>query len=134
VRGDSCLKQIAEAAQDVIARPGDLVARFGGEEFAIILPDTASDGARKVAQEVCEALSNRKLPHSGNPFGVMTISVGCATMIPSFGQHSVALIEMADAALYQAKRSGRNRICSGAAACGSEDEAQKLAPPDAMTA
>jgi diguanylate cyclase (GGDEF)-like protein/PAS domain S-box-containing protein len=128
VRGDSCLKQIAEAAQDVIVRPGDLVARFGGEEFAVILPSTGSEGALRVAQEVCEALRGRKLPHSGNPFGIMTVSVGCATMIPSFGQHSVALIERADAALYQAKRSGRNRVCAGTAACGIEEDAQTPAP------
>ncbi len=49
VRGDSCLKQIAEAALDVVARPGDLVARFGGEEFAVILPNTGSEGALQVA-------------------------------------------------------------------------------------
>ena len=111
VRGDSCLKQIAEAALDVVARPGDLVARFGGEEFAVILPNTDSEGALLVANEICEGLRNRRLEHSTNPLGILTVSVGCASMVPSLGQHAVHLIELADEALYAAKRSGRNRIC-----------------------
>jgi diguanylate cyclase (GGDEF)-like protein/PAS domain S-box-containing protein len=112
-RGDSCLKQIAEAAQDVVSRPGDLVARFGGEEFAVILPNTENAGAAKVAQEICDALSSRRLPHCGNPNGIMTISVGCGTMVPHLGQHAVNLIELADKALYEAKHNGRNRVCNG---------------------
>ena len=112
-RGDSCLKQIAEAAQDVVSRPGDLVARFGGEEFAVILPNTDNAGAAKVAQEICDAMSSRRLPHCGNPYGIMTISLGCATMVPHLGQHAVNLIELADKALYEAKHSGRNRVCNG---------------------
>jgi diguanylate cyclase (GGDEF)-like protein/PAS domain S-box-containing protein len=112
-RGDSCLKQIAEAAQDIVTRPGDMVARFGGEEFAIILPNTENDGALTVAQEICDAMARRALPHAGNPYGIMTISIGCATMVPRLGQHAVNLIEMADQALYEAKRTGRNRVCNG---------------------
>jgi diguanylate cyclase (GGDEF)-like protein/PAS domain S-box-containing protein len=112
-RGDNCLKQIAESALDVVARPGDLVARFGGEEFAVILPNTGSEGAVQVANEICEALRSRRMPHRGNPHGIMTVSVGCATMVPSFGLHSVNLVELADAALYQAKRNGRNQVCDG---------------------
>lgn len=110
-RGDNCLKQIAESALDVVARPGDLVARFGGEEFAVILPNTGSEGAVLVANEICDALRSRRLPHRSNPYGIMTVSVGCATMVPSFGLHSVNLVELADAALYQAKRYGRNQVC-----------------------
>jgi diguanylate cyclase (GGDEF)-like protein/PAS domain S-box-containing protein len=118
IRGDSCLKQIAESALDVVFRPGDLVARFGGEEFAVILPSTESDGAMRVAVEVCEALGNRKLAHSANPFGIVTVSIGCATMVPRIGQNCVALVELADQALYKAKRSGRNRVCNGNSRCG----------------
>ena len=113
LRGDSCLKQIAEAAMDVVVRPGDLVARFGGEEFAIILPNTGNEGAMELADEVCEALYGRKLPHSGSPHGFVSVSVGCATMVPSLGQHATSLIEVADEALYKAKRNGRNRVCNG---------------------
>jgi len=112
-RGDSCLRQIAEAAQDIVSRPGDLVARFGGEEFTVILPNTDNAGAMKVGEEICEALRSRKLPHSGNPYGIITISIGCATMVPKFGHHAVNLIELADKALYDAKHGGRNRVCNG---------------------
>ena len=64
LRGDSCLKQIAEAAQDVVVRPGDFVARFGGEEFAVILPTTAASGALQLAHDICAVMRNRQLPHS----------------------------------------------------------------------
>jgi diguanylate cyclase (GGDEF)-like protein/PAS domain S-box-containing protein len=111
LRGDSCLKQIAESCQDVVARPGDLVARFGGEEFAIVLPNTSKEGAVQVANEVCLALRGRQLPHNGNLPGIVTISVGCATMVPQFEKHVHDLIEMADQALYRAKKNGRNQVC-----------------------
>lgn len=111
-RGDSCLKQIAEAALDVVARPGDLVARIGGEEFAIILPNTPAYGAAQVANQICDAIRRRRLPHNTNPTGYVTISVGCATTVPSFGQHSSLLMQRADQALYAAKHAGRNQVRS----------------------
>lgn len=112
VRGDNCLKQIAEAMQDVVSRPGDLVARYGGEEFAVVLPNTDAEGAEEIAHEICKAMKRRKLPHQENPNGVVTISIGCATVVPSLGQPVSTLIEMADDAMYKAKKSGRNRVCS----------------------
>ncbi len=124
MRGDSCLRQIAESCQDVVARPGDLVARFGGEEFAIILPNTSNEGAIQVANEVCLALRSRKLQHRANLPGIVTISIGCATMIPAMGKHATDLIEMADQALYRAKHYGRNQVCNGNATENSEKETQ----------
>ena len=112
LRGDSCLRQIAESAMDVITRPGDLVARFGGEEFAIILPNTDKQGAALIAKEICAALHHRSLAHESSPFGVVTISAGCATIVPQLGTRGSDLIEIADATMYQAKRQGRNRVCS----------------------
>jgi diguanylate cyclase (GGDEF)-like protein len=111
-RGDNGLKQIAEAIQDVVSRPGDLIARFGGEEFVVVLPSTENEGALQLAREVCESMSKRGLPHSASPFGIVTISVGCATMVPSLGQHAMSLVESADSALYKAKHSGRNQACN----------------------
>lgn len=110
LRGDGCLKQVAEAARDAVARPGDLVARFGGEEFAIVLPNTPNAGAMSVAHRICAAVRERNLAHSANPLGYLTISMGCTTIVPVLGQHSVSLIERADDALYEAKRNGRNRV------------------------
>jgi diguanylate cyclase (GGDEF)-like protein/PAS domain S-box-containing protein len=127
-RGDNCLKQIAEACMDVVSRPGDLVARFGGEEFVVVLPNTENEGAMHVGNEICEALRNRRLPHSGNLSGVVTISAGCATQIPGFGKHATDLIEMADKALYKAKNNGRDQVCNGNLI---EDAAESFPPPEA---
>jgi diguanylate cyclase (GGDEF)-like protein/PAS domain S-box-containing protein len=126
-RGDSCLKQIAEACMDVVSRPGDLVARYGGEEFAVILPNTDHAGALKVAQEICDSVSFRRLPHAGNAFGVVTISLGCATVIPKFGKHLHDLMEAADAALYRAKEGGRNQVRSA------EEAARETEIPESVT-
>jgi diguanylate cyclase (GGDEF)-like protein len=123
-RGDSCLKQIAEATQDVVTRPGDLVARIGGEEFAVILPNTPGDGAFEVADQICAAVRRRKLPHNTNPLGIVTISIGCATVIPRLGQHATVLMQRADKALYAAKNAGRNRVCSAELALPTEFELQ----------
>jgi diguanylate cyclase (GGDEF)-like protein/PAS domain S-box-containing protein len=112
-RGDSCLKQIAESCMDVVSRPGDLVARFGGEEFVVTMPNTEGEGAMQVAEEICEALRSRRLPHNDSPLGIVTISIGCATLVPAFGKHAPDLIAIADHALYAAKHNGRNQVCLG---------------------
>jgi diguanylate cyclase (GGDEF)-like protein/PAS domain S-box-containing protein len=114
VRGDNCLRQIADSAQRVVSRPGDLVARYGGEEFAVLLPGTNNDGAVKVAFDVCDAIRSCKLPHCASTHGVVTISIGVATIVPELGQLSQILIEAADLALYNAKRGGRDQVCNGA--------------------
>jgi diguanylate cyclase (GGDEF)-like protein len=113
--GDSCLKQVAEACLDVVSRPGDLVARFGGEEFVVALPNTESEGALQVANEICTSLRSRRLPHTGSPFGIITISVGCATLVPQADMHVPELIALADHALYTAKHNGRNQVCMSSA-------------------
>jgi diguanylate cyclase (GGDEF)-like protein len=112
LRGDRCLRQIAEACRGVISRPGDLVARFGGEEFAIILPGTDNGGAMVVADLVCSAIRNREIKHVRNRAGVITVSVGCATRKPRFDEDSDGMIELADQALYRAKRAGRDQVCN----------------------
>lgn len=113
LRGDTCLKQIADVIAEVITRSGDLAARFGGEEFAVILPGTSNDGALLVAHEICDTLRSRRLPHSVAPRGFTTVSVGCATIVPRIGQLPSELIGMADEALYRAKRGGRDQVCNG---------------------
>ena len=124
-RGDNGLKQIAEACMDVVARPGDLVARFGGEEFVVVLPNTGSEGALQVANEICESLRSRRLPHTGSPFGIITVSIGCATLVPQAGRHAPDLIAIADHALYAAKHNGRNQVCLGNALEERGEEPQK---------
>ncbi len=124
VRGDSCLKQIAEAALDVVSRPADLIARFGGEEFAIILPNTPQSGACDVAEQVRTMVQHRALPHVGNPYGVVTVSIGCATLVPQRGMNSLRLIEVADQALYTAKHKGRNCIVASETTTPEVEEAK----------
>ncbi len=110
--GDICLKQIAEAALNVVTRHGDLVARIGGEEFAVILPNTPAIGAAEVAEHICAAIRGRRLKHNTNPLGIVTISAGCATIVPAFGQNASVLMQRADEALYAAKHAGRNQVYS----------------------
>jgi diguanylate cyclase (GGDEF)-like protein/PAS domain S-box-containing protein len=112
LRGDSCLKKLGEIITGAVSRPGDLVARFGGEEFAVVLPLTPKEGAMEVAVQICELVRSRKIVHSGNPLGYLTLSVGCATVVPASSQHASALIQQADEALYAAKRAGRNQVCN----------------------
>jgi diguanylate cyclase (GGDEF)-like protein/PAS domain S-box-containing protein len=109
LRGDACLQQIAEIAIEVVTRTSDLVTRFGGEEFAIILPNTPNSGATQVARNLRQAICDRRIEHAGNPPGIVTASIGCATIVPMLGQHAAGLIQLADDALYAAKRNGRNR-------------------------
>ena len=110
LRGDSCLKKIAETVTSVVSRPGDLAARFGGEEFAIVLPKTQNAGAMVVAAQICKLVRSRRIAHSENPLGYLTVSVGCASIVPALGQHQSALLQQADDALYAAKRNGRNQV------------------------
>jgi diguanylate cyclase (GGDEF)-like protein len=113
LRGDDCLKQIAQTAAEVVCRAGDLVARYGGEEFAVVLPGIDAQSAEQMAQKIGATLSSRKLPHQANPLGVVTISIGCATLLPSLGESVNLLLRLADEALYRAKQTGRNRVCVG---------------------
>jgi diguanylate cyclase (GGDEF)-like protein/PAS domain S-box-containing protein len=109
--GDTCLQEIASAAQDVLHRPSDLLARYGGEEFIVVLPFTDSDGAQQVAEQIRLAVELRRLPHTGNPpHQVVTVSIGCATNVLDFDSPKHVLLQAADDALYVAKSAGRNRV------------------------
>jgi diguanylate cyclase (GGDEF)-like protein/PAS domain S-box-containing protein len=110
LRGDDCLRQIAEAIREVVTYVADLPARYGGEEFAVILPHTGRSGAHKVCAEILDAVRNRNIVHEGNPHGVITVSAGCVTFVPNEESSHVAMLEAADAGLYRAKAAGRNRI------------------------
>ena len=112
--GDACLCRIAEAILPLGRRSGDLTARYGGEEFAILLPGATAEGAREVACLMRAAIEALMIGHESNtPLPVATASFGVATLYP---QHPTRpdgmaeLIALADAALYDAKRSGRNRV------------------------
>lgn len=108
--GDSCLRAIAGTMAGQMQRPGDLVTRFGGEEFGVILPDTDKAGAVVMAERVRCAVRSLAIAHAGNPGGIATISIGVAVVWPKHGDISPeGLVALADGALYQAKHGGRNR-------------------------
>jgi diguanylate cyclase (GGDEF)-like protein len=113
--GDNCLKYIAKGIEKVLKRPTDLAARYGGEEFAVILPHTRQEGAELVAIGIQGEIRTMAIPHAGSTVAdYVTLSIGVASMIPSPQLSSHLLINMADEALYQAKKAGRNRIISRA--------------------
>jgi diguanylate cyclase (GGDEF)-like protein len=107
--GDRCLRQVADLIAARGRRTSDLVARYGGEEFALLCPATDAAEAMEAARDICEELAKLALPHAKSPHGVVTISIGVATVVPDEGASWSTLIDRADRALYKAKKSGRNR-------------------------
>ena len=113
LRGDECLVAVAQVLSSCVQRTGDLLARYGGEEFVVLLPESDLDGALKVARDCHGAILDARLPHvTSNVSVYVTVSIGVAAMLPIYERSNTLLIEQADIALYQAKHSGRNRICS----------------------
>lgn len=111
--GDACLQLIANAVRGAMWRETDLVARYGGEELAVILPDTDAAGAMAVAQSVVEAVAAAAIPHSRSDAApVVTVSVGATSWQASDHLRYSDLVSQADIALYRAKKSGRNRCAS----------------------
>jgi diguanylate cyclase (GGDEF)-like protein len=108
--GDSCLQEVAQTLLSVAKIPTHLVARYGGEEFAVILPSTDVEGAIVVAEEIQQAIHQAKLPHACSDISqFITISLGIATVVPTSNISPANLIAIADKALYEAKRQGRDR-------------------------
>jgi diguanylate cyclase (GGDEF)-like protein len=108
--GDQTLKAIAETLKAHLKRPGDLVARFGGEEFAVILPNTDVAGASQLAEQLRTAIAALTVSWGGQTID-LTASIGVSAGVITADSDTVQLLAQADQALYQAKHQGRNRVC-----------------------
>jgi diguanylate cyclase (GGDEF)-like protein len=111
--GDHCLQEIARAIEKTLCRTGDLVARYSGEEFAVLLPATDAQGARQVAEKIQQGIADLAIPHAGSLTGpCVGFSIGLASILPKRGSMPGTLLKAADQALFRAKHGGRNRIVS----------------------
>jgi diguanylate cyclase (GGDEF)-like protein len=109
--GDRCLQLVAQGISRVVGREKDLVARYGGEEFVVILPETDQEGAMRIAEIIQAEIHKMQLPHAYSEINdYITLSIGVASNIPAPGIEPKHLIAAADAALYQAKAQGRDRV------------------------
>jgi diguanylate cyclase (GGDEF)-like protein len=108
-RGDECLIAVARAIQELLPRSGDLVGRYGGEEFAVILPGTSIAGAQAVAERLRFGIVQLAISNPGSQYGCVTISIGVAVADAASVPDLTSLLRAADEALYRAKRTGRNR-------------------------
>lgn len=111
LEGDQCLASVARVLAECAVRPRDIVARIGGEEFALLLPDTPETGAKIVAARLLESLDKLGIVHQASPLGYVSISVGVATVLPKRANVR-DWQQAADQALYQAKHAGRNQMAS----------------------
>ncbi|WP_260705147.1 GGDEF domain-containing protein [Edaphobacter flagellatus] len=112
--GDDCLRSIGRLLKDSLHRSADLVARIGGEEFAIILPGIDADAALQLAETISQRVQNLKIPNSASEnFIKTTVSIGVYTRPPKSTVTLSAILQIADNALYRAKRNGRNQVVVG---------------------
>ncbi|MEL6494438.1 MAG: diguanylate cyclase [Cyanobacteria bacterium J06623_7] len=109
--GDSCLYEVARGIEKAVKRPADIAFRYGGEEFAVILPHTEGQGAIRVADEIHEQIQQLKMEHASSKIDqYITLSIGVSSIIPDTRTSPHNLIAAADSALYDAKLRGRNRV------------------------
>jgi len=109
--GDVCLRQVARMVGQSMRRGGELVARYGGEEFALLLPGADLDDTRRAAERCAQIVADAKIEHRASATSAwLTISIGAASQAAAAGTDCALLVEIADAALYRAKRCGRSRI------------------------
>ena len=110
--GDNCLQEVAKAIRETLKRPADLAARYGGEEFAVILPNTDANGAVGVAEKIRQRIKAMAISHinSTDKQKIVTASAGIASTVPHREANAAQLLRAADAALYQSKKTGRDRV------------------------
>lgn len=111
LQGDACLQRVASALRRQLNRPADLLARYGGEEFVCILPETPGEGAHTLAERMRQAVEQLGIEHQGAPEDQrVTVSIGVASTVVDVASSLEETLAAADAHLYRAKASGRNRV------------------------
>lgn len=110
VEGDNCLKKVCAVIEKSVRRPGDMVARYGGEEISVIMPSTDYVGAEAVAKAILNNIRKEKILHASSPFGIVSVSIGVASENGAEIISSNQIVGRADEALYRAKTSGRDRL------------------------
>jgi diguanylate cyclase (GGDEF)-like protein len=108
--GDRVLAAVGHAIAESTRRPGDLACRYGGEEFAVLLPNTSEEGVATLAEAIRANVASLGIRHADNPRGIVTVSLGTASAVPSIDQSPAGVVAAADAALYRAKDRGRDRV------------------------
>jgi diguanylate cyclase (GGDEF)-like protein len=110
IKGDDCLRLVAKTLSGAATRSKDFLARLGGEEFVLVLPETGDTAAKKIAGRCRDLIAKRRIPHEKSEVGeILTISLGVGTVIPSRNIEPMAFVEMVDKLLYKAKENGRDR-------------------------
>jgi diguanylate cyclase (GGDEF)-like protein len=111
VAGDGCLSRLAGTLNSALLRPGDMVGRYGGEEFLCVLPEVQKEGISFVAEKLRKTVEDLAIPHPYSSIANhVTVSIGAYSTVPQKNLPYVSIIEKVDAALYRAKESGRNRV------------------------
>ncbi|WP_430461916.1 GGDEF domain-containing protein [Thalassolituus sp. LLYu03] len=110
-QGDDCLRTISALMASFCKRPGDVCARYGGEEFVLLFPDTSNADALYLCERLRQAVEAQAVAHERNDSGVVTISIGVASLVPDDDNSSDDLLRAADRHLYEAKDKGRNQVC-----------------------
>jgi diguanylate cyclase (GGDEF)-like protein len=110
-QGDEVLRMIAKTIEHTPKRPGDFVARWGGEEFAVLLSNTGTNGALKIAEDIRSNVENMNMLLANGSVAKLTISIGVNAQTPEPGDSLETFISLADKELYKAKETGRNRVC-----------------------
>jgi diguanylate cyclase (GGDEF)-like protein len=111
LRGDACLRLVAQCLNRSVREGIDMCARYGGEEFVLVLPNTPLENARKMAERLCVAVAAMRVEHADSPqTGFVAISAGVAALEPHVRESVAELMAAADASLYTAKRRGRNQV------------------------
>jgi diguanylate cyclase (GGDEF)-like protein len=109
-QGDASLKAVADVVASIARRPLDLAARYGGEEFVLVWFHPAPSEMTNMGEQLRAGVERLAIPHLSSDLGHVSVSVGTAFMLPVAGQSAAELLEVADAALFQAKNQGRNRV------------------------